>query len=139
MPCLLPIEFKIDADLIKDAKREQLGPGDNGDILIDNYESDNSMDPLELNYEIRKKKEELRRRLNNLDFSSAESREEIIQNTQILTYRKILYDKPIAIIYNPNSGKKRNVRQIIAERLDLAGVPYEFLESKKAFDTWMIP
>jgi diacylglycerol kinase family enzyme len=31
------------------------------------------------------------------------------------------------------------VRQIIAERLDIANIPYEFLESKKKFDTWLIP
>ena len=58
---------------------------------------------------------------------------------QILSYKSIKYDKPVAIIYNPNSGKKRDVKQVITDRLNMANIPHEFLESKKAFDTWLIP
>ena len=46
------------------------------------------------------------------------------------------YKKPIAIIYNPNSGKKRPVRQKIEDRLQAAGVPYEMMPTQKAGDTF---
>jgi diacylglycerol kinase (ATP) len=44
--------------------------------------------------------------------------------------------KPIAIIYNPNSGKKSDVRQLIQKRLDIAGIKCEFLLSTRPFMTW---
>ena len=48
----------------------------------------------------------------------------------------MVYNKKIAIIYNPASGKKKRVRPLIEKRLDEAGIPYEFLESKNYFETW---
>jgi hypothetical protein len=45
----------------------------------------------------------------------------------------VKYDKKIAIIYNPNSGKKRNMRPLIEHRLSEAKIGFEFLESKKHF------
>ena len=50
--------------------------------------------------------------------------------------QRILYTKPIAIIYNPNSGKKRNIKSVIQARLDLANIHHEFLESRRVFETW---
>lgn len=44
--------------------------------------------------------------------------------------------KPIAIILNPSSGRKRDLRPLIKHRLESAGVPFEFLLSTKKFMTW---
>jgi len=48
------------------------------------------------------------------DLAVPDNREEFIKKIDILEPTKMVYDKPIAIIYNPNSGKKRNIRGIIA-------------------------
>jgi diacylglycerol kinase (ATP) len=50
--------------------------------------------------------------------------------------RKVAYNKPIAIIYNPNSGKKINLIPIIEQRLKAEGIPYELLATEKFFDTF---
>jgi hypothetical protein len=39
------------------------------------------------------------------------------KNVKPLTPVKITFDKPVAIIINPNSGKKRDVRAMISSRL----------------------
>jgi diacylglycerol kinase family enzyme len=41
-------------------------------------------------------------------------------------------------VYNPNSGKRRNVKGMIEHRLKEANIPFEFLESKGVRDTWEI-
>jgi len=38
--------------------------------------------------------------------------------------RKLVYEKPIAIIYNTNSGKKIDLRPMIEQRLDAEKIPY---------------
>ena len=48
----------------------------------------------------------------------------------------MVYENPIAIVYNPNSGKKTNIRPAIVKKLEEANVPYEFIETKKAGDTY---
>ena len=53
--------------------------------------------------------------------------------------RQVEYKKPIAIIYNPNSGTQTNIRPFITNRLLKARVDFEFLETQKAFDTFLIP
>jgi Diacylglycerol kinase catalytic domain len=55
---------------------------------------------------------------------------------QLVKRERLVFVKPLAIIVNPNSGKKRDVRVAIQKRLDLAGVPFEFLLSTKYFMTW---
>ena len=39
------------------------------------------------------------------------------KNVKPLTVVKTTFEKPVAIIINPNSGKKRDVRAIISSRL----------------------
>lgn len=39
------------------------------------------------------------------------------------------YLKPVAVIYNPNSGKSRNVRDQIQTAMNRAQIPFEFLET----------
>jgi len=48
------------------------------------------------------------------------------------------YDKPIALIYNPNSGTKNNIRPTIAKRLTMEGIDHEFIATQKEFDTYLI-
>jgi diacylglycerol kinase (ATP) len=42
----------------------------------------------------------------------------------------------LAIIYNPNSGKKRDIRYLIEYRLNQANIKYEFLSSLRYLQTW---
>ena len=44
--------------------------------------------------------------------------------------------KPIAIIYNPVSGKKTNLVPLIEERLNSEGVPFEMIPTQKFMDTY---
>lgn len=44
---------------------------------------------------------------------------------------KVQYDKPIALIYNPNSGTKKNIRPVIAKRLTAEGIAHEFIPTAK--------
>lgn len=67
----------------------------------------------------------------------AEEKAEFLDKFQLIKKRKIgIHEKPLAIIYNPASGKKTNLRPLIMKRLDTEKVPYEFLETQKAFDTF---
>jgi len=50
----------------------------------------------------------------NLDIAMPDQREEFIKRVDVIEPSKVVYDKPIAIIYNPNSGKKRNIKGIIS-------------------------
>ena len=60
----------------------------------------------------------------------AEEKAEFLDKFQLIKKRKIgIHEKPLAIIYNPASGKKTNLRPLIMKRLDTEKVPYEFLET----------
>ena len=50
-----------------------------------------------------------------------------------------MYDKPIAIVYNTNSGKKIDLRPMIEHRLDAEKIPFEIFSTEKRFDTFNIP
>ena len=41
---------------------------------------------------------------------------------QLINTDRIIYDKPIAILYNPNSGKKKDIKKIISDKLDSANI-----------------
>ena len=65
VPCLLPIEIKVDEENIKEQRRIQMGPHDhgNGDILIENNEIDDSgieMDQIDLKKEVSLRRDEIR-------------------------------------------------------------------------------
>lgn len=57
---------------------------------------------------------------------TSENAVRILKKARLIKKRKISYDKPILIVYNPNSGKKKNYVPIISARLDMAKIPYEF-------------
>ena len=46
------------------------------------------------------------------------------------------YKKPVFIIYNPNSGTKRNIRSELSEGLNAEGVPFELYETVGHGDTF---
>jgi len=48
----------------------------------------------------------------------------------------MVYDKPICIIYNPNSGKKTNLVPQIEERLRSEDIEYELKPTQAAGDTF---
>ena len=48
--------------------------------------------------------------------------------------RKIRFDEPLCIIYNPNSGSKTNVAPTIEKVLKLQNIPYEMMPTKRALD-----
>ena len=64
-----------------------------------------------------------------LDFFKNKDKALFLDQIELIEPRKIIYSKPIAIIYNPNSGKKRNLRPLIIKRFKAALIPYEFLET----------
>ncbi len=61
------------------------------------------------------------------------------QHAELIKPGRVEFKKPVAIVYNPNSGWKKDLRSQIKEKLDLAGIQYEFLETQKVFDTYRIP
>jgi diacylglycerol kinase family enzyme len=60
----------------------------------------------------------------------------------LTTVRKISYTdsdgqpKPILLIYNPNSGKKKNLVPRIEARLKGEGIPYKLMPTQKYFDSF---
>ena len=62
---------------------------------------------------------------------------EFLERFELIKKRKIdIREKPIAIIYNPASGKSVNLRPLIEKRLNQEKVPFEFLNTEKYFDTF---
>jgi len=43
--------------------------------------------------------------------------------------RKLVYDKPIAVIYNPNSGAKTNIKQKILKAMEARKIEATFFET----------
>ena len=76
------------------------------------------------------------RELNEMNLRDPEDQKRIQQKVEIIHHERIIYTKPIAIIYNPNSGKKRDLLPLIKLRLEQSNVPFEILLSLRAFMTW---
>ena len=57
-------------------------------------------------------------------------------NFEPLKARRVIYKRPIGIILNPNSGKKRDLKPLIEKRLSEHGIPYEVIPTSKVFDTF---
>lgn len=55
---------------------------------------------------------------------------------EFVTARKIVFDKPILIIYNPSSGKSVDLVPQIKKRLEDEKILYELMPTKKAQDTY---
>ena len=51
---------------------------------------------------------------------------------------KIHYDKSVAVIYNPASGKKKDIRELIQNQLSSHDIKCEFYGTKSPMDGWKI-
>ena len=51
------------------------------------------------------------------------------QGEELNKFGRVIYDKPVMIIYNPVSGTARNTRQTIFDTLSAAGIEYEIHET----------
>lgn len=61
---------------------------------------------------------------------------ENLEKFESIKGRKITYDKPLCIIYNPNSGKKTNLIPRIEQRLFAEKINFELRPTMKAGDTY---
>ena len=57
---------------------------------------------------------------------------------QLIRVGRANYSKQVAVIYNPNSGKKRDVRADIIRTLNQKQIPYQIYETKGYMDAWKI-
>lgn len=55
-------------------------------------------------------------------------------NFRLIKRRKIVYDKPVLVIYNPVSGKKKNFIPMIETRFGAANIPFELKPTRQALD-----
>ena len=60
----------------------------------------------------------------------------MLSKFELVPIRKIVYDKPILIIYNPSSGRHHNLVPLIEARLQKEKIPFEFKRTSKAKDTY---
>ena len=61
------------------------------------------------------------------------------QATQPIEIRNArLSEKPVAVIYNPTSGKKLNIRARIEERLGANGVTCAFFDTERYMHAWAL-
>lgn len=74
--------------------------------------------------------------LRRLNLEDTVHRNLLLEQVELITVKKILYAKKIAIIYNPNSGKKVNIKQVVSKKLDAAKILHEFLPSQRYFHTF---
>lgn len=56
---------------------------------------------------------------------TAEEKRNLLSKFELIKTRKISYDKPILIIYNPASGRHLNLVPLIEDRLKKENIPYE--------------
>jgi len=64
------------------------------------------------------------------------AKDQFLKNFESVKVRKITYNKPLCIIYNPVSGKKTNLLPLMENKLKIANVPYELIPTQKAFDPY---
>ena len=108
-----------------DDREDQVdGPGRNSKIASNRHESFRHTD--------------IYSKLSQLDLNEEKDRLELLKSVDLIEPQKLVYSKPIAIVYNPNSGKKRNLRPVIMQRFDAAKIPYDFIESLAVGDTYKI-
>jgi len=60
----------------------------------------------------------------------------LLKNFESIQARRVSYKRPIVVIYNPNSGKKRDLAPLIEDRFKAENIPYEMMPTQKAFDTF---
>ena len=71
------------------------------------------------------------------DNVTPEQKQTVLDNTSSIKTRQVTFDKPIAVIFNPNSGKKVNLLPMVEARFKAEGIQYKLLGTTKQFDTYM--
>jgi hypothetical protein len=71
------------------------------------------------------------------DYTEAANKEELLSKFRLINKRTLDYNKPLLIIYNPNSGKKTDLRPRIEERLTKEKIPYELKPTQQYLDTFV--
>jgi hypothetical protein len=67
-----------------------------------------------------------------------EGQKTFIENVKPITVRKIIYDKGVAIVYNPSSGKRKDIRPYIEKRLNEANIKMKFFETERRMHAFEI-
>jgi hypothetical protein len=70
------------------------------------------------------------------DNITEKQKEHFISKFESMKVRKVDYSLPLAVIYNPNSGNKRNLVPDIEARFVKEGLKFEMMPTKKAGDTF---
>ena len=55
---------------------------------------------------------------------------------EIIGPNRVVYDKKVAIIYNPTSGKRINIRKKLSEALTEREIQHEFFETQYSMHGW---
>lgn len=59
-----------------------------------------------------------------------------LKQIRLIKKKKIVYEKPLLVIYNPHSGKKKDFVPKISARLDTAKIPFEMIPTKQMLDPY---
>jgi len=70
------------------------------------------------------------------DNITEQQKEHFLSKFESMKVRRVNYSKALAVIYNPNSGNKRNLVPEIEARFLKEGIKFEMLATKKAGDTF---
>ena len=52
--------------------------------------------------------------------------------------RKINFTKPVAVIFNPASGKKKDIRPLIEKKFKENNIKVEFFETQRVMHAWLM-
>ena len=56
--------------------------------------------------------------------------------SQLIKVEKAIYDKPVAVIYNPASGKRKDIRKTIADKLSAESIEVKFYDTERQMHAW---
>ena len=60
---------------------------------------------------------------------SQDDQAKFIQNVELIEVRRIDYSKGLAVVLNPFSGTRRDVRDVLVKKFKELGINYTFFES----------
>jgi len=82
--------------------------------------------------------EQVRASMQGVDWMNLDQQREFLSKVESIKARNCSFTKPIAIIINPNSGKKIDLMPIIQQRLEQENIPFEWFPTAKAFDSFLL-
>lgn len=69
--------------------------------------------------------------LQNLDLNKESDQKTLLKNVEMIKPGRITYDKKVAIIINPNTGKQKNSQSLIEYRLSQENIQFEFFHTER--------